>query len=63
MTNRPTKTFATHAEALNHLKGAGFVFMGAPDRWRKIGEARTAYARITATACTFQIRFGPSKTI
>jgi hypothetical protein len=63
MTNRPTKTFATHAEALNHLKGAGFIFMGAPDRWRKIGEARTAYARIIAIPRTFQIRFAPSKTV
>jgi hypothetical protein len=63
MTNGCVRTFATRAEATGYLEEAGFVFIGAPDRWQQIGETQTAYARITATACTFQIRFGPSKTI
>jgi hypothetical protein len=62
MTILSAETFATHAKAINHLKNAGFVFIGAPDRWQQIGETRTAYARIIVIPRTFQIRFAPSKT-
>jgi hypothetical protein len=61
MITSPAKTFATCAEAIKYLEGAGFTFMGAPDRWRQTGEARTTYAQIIVTPSTFQIRFASSK--
>jgi hypothetical protein len=61
MTNTPAKAFATYTQALDYLETTGFTFMGAPDRWRQIGETRTAYARVIVTASAFQIRFAPSK--
>jgi hypothetical protein len=54
--------FATHAHATHHLERVGFVFMGAPDRWHRIRNGRTIYARIIVVATVFQICFEPSKT-
>jgi hypothetical protein len=63
MTNRPAKTFATQGEAIAYLDGAGFIFIGAPNRWRKTDKTQTTCAYIITIASTFRVRFTPPKTI
>ena len=63
MTANPVRSraFGTHAKAVRHLEGMGFIFTGAPDRWNRLRDERTVSARIVETDGVFYIRFAPSK--
>jgi hypothetical protein len=49
--------FINAEKARLHLKNEGFIFMGAPDRWKMISNHQVRYALISRAKIGYVINF------
>lgn len=54
-------SFNSREAAEQYLRGHGFAFMGAPDRWRLIKSDETTYARISQQSDSWIVTIGSPK--
>lgn len=53
--------FDNRADAEKYLKERGFVFVGAPDRWRLVEGSRETYAHLTRSNGLWILSLGQAR--